>query len=227
MAGAHPMLQDPKLPPEFEAVTEPGEKVLWTGRPVFWPFVLHAVPILIFGAIWGLMDLGILGKAATSKGHVDLFLFGFGFLHAFPAWGSLLYAAYLVMVHGNTAYAYTNRRLLMRSGVVGTSFTSVDYDRIQELDVTVGVIERLFGVGTVRAYCGRNTSKGARIYDQFVSIANPYDVFRAIKGVEVDVKTDWNFPNAMRPAVNPGYRTDLKPDASGAGATGAPSAASP
>ena len=207
------MLQDPKLPPEFEAVTEPGEKVLWTGRPVFWPFVLHAVPFVIFGVLWGLMDLGIIGHAAVSKGHVVLPLIGFGILHAFPAWGSFLYAGYLVMVHRNTVYAYTNRRLLMRSGVVGTSFKSIDYDRIQELDVTVGVIDRMFGTGSVRAYCGRNTAKGARIYDQFVSIANPYDVFRAIKGVEVDVKTDWNYPNAMRPAVNPGYTTDYKPTA--------------
>lgn len=209
------MLQDSKLPPGFEAVTEPGEKILWTGRPVFWPFVLHAIPMVIFGAIWGAMDLGILGKAATaSKGQMDLFLFAFGFLHSFPAWGSILYAVYLVMVHSNTIYGYTNRRLLMRSGVVGTSFKSVDYDTIQELDVTVGVIERLFNVGTVRAYAGRNTSKGTRIYDQFVSIANPYDVFRAIKGVEVDVKTDWNYPNAMRPAVNPGYKTDYTPTTS-------------
>lgn len=222
------MLQDPKLPPEFQAVTEPGEAVFWTGRPVFWPFVLHAVPIVLFGIFWGLMDLGILGHAASaSKGRVDLFLYVFGFLHSFPAWGSIGYAVYLVMVYGNTVYGYTNRRLLMRSGVIGTSFKSVDYDTIQELDVSVGVIDRLFGTGTVRAYAGRNTSKGNRIYDQFVSIANPYEVFRAIKGVEVDVKTDWNYPNAMRPAVNPGYKTEYKPGASGAGPTGAPSAPSP
>lgn len=206
------MLQDAKLPPEFEAITEPGEKIFWTGRPVFWPFVLHAVPIVVVGAIWGAMDIGIFGKAA-SKGQMDLFLYAFGILHSSPAWGSILYAIYLVMVHGNTVYAYTNRRLLMRSGVVGTSFKSVDYDTIQELDVTVGFIERLFNVGTVRAYAGRNTSKGARIYDQFVSIAGPYDVFRALKGVEVNVKTDWNYPNALRPAANPGYKTELKPGA--------------
>jgi hypothetical protein len=62
-------------------------------------------------------------------------------------------------------------------------------------------------------YAGRNTSKGARIYDQFVSISNPYDVFRALKGVEVAVKTDWNYPNALRPATNPGYTTGLTPNA--------------
>jgi hypothetical protein len=208
------MLHDPSLGPDFESVTEPDEKILWRGKPVFWPFVLHAVPMLIFGAIWGTMDYGILGKAfSTSQGHFDLFLLMFALLHGFPAWGSVLYAVYLVLVHSNTVYAYSNRRLLMRSGVIGTSFKSVDYDTIQELDVTVGVFERLFGAGTVRAYAGRNTAKGARIFDQFVSIADPYEVYRAIKGVEVNVKTDWNYPNALRPAVNPGYHTELKPNA--------------
>lgn len=218
------MLQDPKLPPEFEAVTEPGEKILWTGRPVFWPFVLHAIPILCFGLLWGLMDLGILGHAvATTKGHSAFPLIPFAILHSFPAWGSISYAVYLVLVYGNTVYAYTNRRLLMRSGVIGMSFKSVDYDTVQELDVNVGVIDRLFGTGTVRAYAGRNTSKGARIYDQFVSIANPYEVFRAIKGVEVDVKTDWKYPNALRPAVNPGYQADYQPGAPSPGAKSASS----
>jgi hypothetical protein len=104
------MLQDSQLPPDFEAVTEPGEKILWTGRPVFWPFVLHAVPMVLFGAIWGAMDLGIFGRALSASnaqnGQSDLFLYIFGFLHSFPAWGSVLYAIYLVMVHSNTLYAY-------------------------------------------------------------------------------------------------------------------------
>ena len=205
------MLQDLRLGPDFDSVTEPGEEILWRGKPVFWPFVLHAVPMLMFGAVWGFFDCTLLSKAFTAAhSELDLFLLTFALIHGFPAWGSLLYAAYLALVHKNTVYAYSNRRLLMRSGVIGTSFKSVDYDRIQELDVTVGVVERLFGVGTVRAYAGRNTSKGARVYDQFISIADPYAVYRAIKGVEVDVKTDWSYPNALRPAVNPGYQTELK-----------------
>ncbi|HTZ78019.1 MAG TPA: PH domain-containing protein [Stellaceae bacterium] len=209
-----PVLQDPHLGPDFESVTEPDEEILWRGKPVFWPFVLHAAPILALGAVWGAFDLGLLRKAfSAAPGELDLALITFAALHSFPAWGSVLYALYLAVVHGNTVYAYSNRRLLIRSGVVGTSFRTVDYDSIQELDVTVGILERLFGVGTLRAYAGRNTAKGARLYDQFVSIAHPYDVYRAIKGVELDVKTDWSYPNALRPATNPGYRSELKPNA--------------
>lgn len=199
--------------PDFGSVTEPGEKILWQGKPVFWPFVLHSIPLLAFGLVWGGFDLGLLtsasSHAARSSGSVPMIIFLI--LHSTPAWGSILYCAYLVLVHDNTLYAYSNRRMLMRGGVFATSFKSIDYDRILELDVTVGLIDRLFDVGTVRAFSGSTTSKGARIYDRFVSIPDPYGVYRAIKGVEVDIKTDWNYPNALRPATNPGYTTDYKP----------------
>jgi len=205
------LLQDLHPGPDFESVTEPGETILWRGKPVFWPFVLHAVPMLVFGAAWGVFDAALLSKAfVAAQGNFDLFLLAFAVIHGFPAWGSLLYAAYLVLVHRNTVYAYSDRRLLLRSGVVGTRLKSIDYGRIRELDVTVGIFERLYGVGTVRVHAGRSTARGARLYDQFVSIADPYEVYRAIKGVELDGKTDWRYPNALRPAVSPGYQPELK-----------------
>ena len=45
------------------------------------------------------------------------------------------------------------------------------------------------------------------MYDKFIGIDEPYAVFKRIKEVSVDIKTDWNYPNAMRPGVNPGYPT--------------------
>jgi Bacterial PH domain len=198
--------------PEFESVTEPGEKILWQGKPVFVPFMLHAIPILGLGMFWGAFYLGLDSAASGNAAPPPTpYLIIFLIMRSFPVWGSFLYVIYLVQVYGNTLYGYTNRRMLMRSGLFATSFKSIDYDRIQELDVTVGLLDRLFDVGTVRAFSGSVTSKGSRIYDRFVSIRDPYGVYRAIKGVEVDAKTDWNYPNALRPAVNPGYTTEYKP----------------
>jgi hypothetical protein len=176
-----------QVAPEFESVTEPGEKILWQGKPVFVPFMLHAFPILGLAIFWGAFYLG-LGDAGSGNAAPPptAYLIIFLIMRSLPVWGSILYCVYLVLVYGNTLYAYTNRRMLMRGGLgglFGTSFKSIDYDRIQELDVTVGLLDRLFDVGTVRAFSGSLTSKGARIYDRFVSIRDPYGVYRAIKGV--------------------------------------------
>src|SRR5919201_975232 len=126
-------------------------------------------------------------------------------------WVGLLNMLRLYLVHGNTCYAVTDRRLMMRSGFWGTDFTAVNYDGIADLTVSVNPIENLFGVGSIAAFCGRTTSKGARVYDSFVAIANPYEVFKQIKEASANVKTDYSYPNALRPDANPGYRTKYDP----------------
>ena len=41
----------------------------------------------------------------------------------------------------------------------------------------------------------------------FIGISNPYDTMKLIKQISFDVKADVNYPNAYRPASNPGYHT--------------------
>lgn len=135
------------------------------------------------------------------------FLIPFMALHLFPFWASLLNMIRLFLVHKNTYYAITNKRLMMRSGFWGIDFVSLDYDKISDIEVTVNPVENMLGVGTIQAFSGNTSNRGARLYDKFIGIEKPYEIFKRIKEVSVDVKTDWNFPNAMRPAVNPGYQT--------------------
>lgn len=203
------MSQDPEVPPDFAAICEPEEKLLWHGRPMFWPYVAHAVPIVLLGVAWAAAELDMLPPfvSAFSRHLTRAPLL----LRLVPAALCILHGLGVALAHVNTGYAYSNRRLLIRSGLVATSVTTADYDRIQEMEVTVGFVERLFGAGTIRAFSGRTGQGGRPAYDQFVSIANPYDVFRALKQVEVDVKTDWQYPNALRPAANPGYASEYRP----------------
>ncbi|MCA9386301.1 hypothetical protein KC717_06675, partial [Candidatus Dojkabacteria bacterium] len=42
------------------------------------------------------------------------------------------------------------------------------------------------------------------------NIENPYEVFKFIKKVSHDIKTDIEYPNELRPKNNPGYNTDYK-----------------
>ncbi len=208
------MSQDAKIPADFAAICEPGEKILWHARPVFLPYVAHAVPIVLLGIAWAMAELDALPPALVAfAGHAHLINGAPVLLRLVPAAICILHGLAVALAYGNTAYAYSNRRLLVCGGLIGTSFKTVDYDGIQDMAVTVGPIERLFNAGTIRAYSGRTTARGGRIYDQFVSIADPYDVFRALKQIEVDVKTDWEYPNALRPAANPGYATEYRPQA--------------
>jgi hypothetical protein len=44
-----------------------------------------------------------------------------------------------------------------------------------------------------------------------MAIENPYDVFKLLKQTYFDIKTDVEFPNKLRPSVNPGYPSDYQP----------------
>ncbi len=195
------MLTDKKIPPAFEAVRDGDEVIYWTGKPDFIPFVLRGVPFLIAGLLAELFLKGrhVQGTLGVLDMGTLLFL------------ASGLYMVYLFLVYGNTAYAVSSKRLMMKSGFFGIDFKAVDYDQISDIEVNVNPIENLFGVGTIQAFSGCTTEKGARIYDRFISITNPYEVFKQIKEVAVDVKTDWSYPNALRPEENPGYRTKYNP----------------
>ncbi|HHU83509.1 MAG TPA: PH domain-containing protein [Firmicutes bacterium] len=204
--------EKPNLP-HFEAVRDSDEEILWMGKPAFIPFILSGIPFLIIGLIWGVLDISLFRVFTKNSmmGEMSAFLTIFFIIHLFPCWGSILNLLRLWLVHGNTWYAYTNKRLMMRSGFWGTDFKAIDYDKIMDLTVTVNPIEKIFGVGTVSAFTGNTTAKGVRIYDRFMAIRDPYEVFKKIKELSVDVKTDWNFPNALRPETNPGYRTKYDP----------------
>jgi len=205
-----------QIPQEFEAVRDDDESILWTGQPEFVPFLLKGVPFLIFGLLWGAFDMffimNLFGFGAPS-GFLS-FMGIFMLIHLFPFYGSILNMIRLVLVHKNTRYAYTNKRLMLRSGFFGIDFKAIDYDRIINIEVNVNPIEKLFDVGSIRIFTGevQRTENGSRsIFSEFTAIHDPYEVFKKIKQVSVDIKTDWNYPNQLRPEDNPGYKTKYKP----------------
>ena len=100
---------------------------------------------------------------------------------------------------------------MMRSGFWGIDFNAIDYDKISDIQVTVNPLENILGVGTIRISAGKVNSKGSFLTDDFIAVQNPYEVFKKIKTVMVDIKTDWNYPNKLRPEENPGYNTKYEP----------------
>ena len=203
------MFTNANIPQAFQAVRDRDEKILWAGAPARLPFLASGVPFLLLGLVWGSIDY--FGFIRNMKGIPLGFAIPFFALHLFPLWGSILNLLRLYLVVDNTYYAVTDRRIMMRSGFWGTDFKAVDFDQIANLEVNVNPLEHMLGVGSIRVYSGRITSKGTPIFDRLAAIANPYEVFKLIKQVSVDVKTDYSYPNAMRPPANPGYPTSYKP----------------
>jgi len=178
------MITDASLPMAFQVIRDKDEKFLWAGRPAARaPFLASGLPFLVFGCIWGAMDyFGFIRHMGGPHGIPLGFALPFFMLHLFPFWGSVLNMLRLALVAGNTYYAVTPKRLLIRSGFWGTDFRSIDFDQIANLEVSVNPVENASNVGSIRFYSKMPTANGNRAtVTSFVGIRDPYEVFKLVK----------------------------------------------
>jgi hypothetical protein len=87
----------------------------------------------------------------------------------------------LFFVVGNTYYAVSPKRLLLRSGFWGTDFVTIDFDQIANLEVSVNPIENMYGVGTITIMPRLLLNTGRARLTRLVGVSGPYEVFKLIK----------------------------------------------
>jgi hypothetical protein len=200
------------LLPEFESIKDDKEEILWTGKPKFIPFIFT-------GVLGGLVTIGfaliwVLTANNWDKNNENPMSNYFWLFGLIPLAAGLFTFLKKVFSFSNTAYSYSDKRVMMRTGFIGTDFKTIDYDKISDIEVTVSVIEKMYNVGTIRFFSGRTqTDEGntTKLYDSWSAIENPYEVFKMVKQTSVNIKTDFNYPNALRPDTNPGYKTKYDP----------------
>lgn len=74
------MLTEKTNLPQFEAVRDSDEEILWVGKPAFIPFILSGIPFLIIGLIWGVLDIGFFGAFAKNPMMAEMSGFFYYFL---------------------------------------------------------------------------------------------------------------------------------------------------
>lgn len=212
------------VPKQFEAIKGNNEKILWVGKPNKILYLLSGLPLLIFGLLWGTFDYFFIIRNGLSMGsgfsagsgfsmgssgmfQASPFMSIFFFLHLAPLWIGIFNMIRLILIHKSVFYAITTKRLMITSGIFGTDFRAIDYDRINDIEVNVNPIENNKNLGTIKYFTGKTNSKGRRIPERFRSIENPYEVFKLLKEISTDTKTDMNYPNDYRPKENSGYNT--------------------
>ena len=184
-----------------------GESVLWRNKPDKRAHIAAAVfkslPITV---IWLIVDVGfIVGiSIGMSRGAIPLALLGFIIpffcLHLAPVWIWIANLVKTVAQLRNIEYAFTDRRIIVRSGVIGIDFKFLYYHEIESVNVKVGLTDKIFKVGDI--YVNAKSS-AAVLYD----LKNPYELGAKLQKIVLDITTDVNYPNALRPDYNPGYHT--------------------
>lgn len=128
----------------------------------------------------------------------------------FPFIIGILHPFYIMLSYKNLLYAYTDKRIIIRTGAWGADYKTTEYDKITDIEVNVGPIGERHDTGNLHFIKGTN-AKGQKIKDKMYAVSNPYKVFKDLKKVMLDIKSDLYFPNELRPEVNKGYKTAYKP----------------
>ena len=191
----------------IDDVVAPNEKVLWRGKPNAKSYVLAAmVKMLPIALVWLIFDGTFIFFISRGMIHGDIplailgFIVPFFLLHLTPVWiwiGNTVKAAREVR---NLEYAITDKRIIIRSGVIGIDFKFINYTEIDSVNVKVGIIDRIFRVGDI--YINSSVNAGV-LWD----VENPYQIGNSLQKVTLDIKSDINYPNAKRPDTNQGYQT--------------------
>lgn len=94
---------------------------------------------------------------------------------------------FLCLYYKNVFYAYTDRRIVIRSGIFGVDYKCLDMDMIGAVNVNVSLIDKIVRKNTGTLTYGSMASpmvaeKGGSAY-RFAHIVNPYETYKEIKAI--------------------------------------------
>lgn len=198
-----------KEPESLELFIGNDEQILWQGKPKKKAYVLGAFfKMFPFALVWLCFD-GVFIGAFIGTGAINsappsaiLILIAFFAFHLIPVWIWLAGIIKASVQHKNLEYAFTNKRIVIKSGIIGIDFKTVYYSQIQSVNLKVGLVDKMLKVGDVYI---KSDDSSVVLFD----IADPYFITEKLQSIVIDIKTDVEFPNALRPETNPGYNVKL------------------
>lgn len=187
----------------------PGEQVLLQLKPKKNAYILNKSLVMMpFALLWLAFDSFFLVNAfGSGMGGMAWFLIPFMLLHMMPVWIWLWNVITANRRWKNTMYYVTDRRIIIQSGFMDRELQTVYYKDIRDVNLRIGLLDKLLKVGDIHFDLGHVTSKGRALTKAFLDVENPHAVYTRIQKIVLDIQADIQFPNAYRPEENLGYRT--------------------
>lgn len=198
--------------PQEKPPVAPGEQVLLSLKPKKNAFIANRILVMLPVAIlWLAFDSVFISAAfSTNMGGMSLFIIGFMVLHMMPVWIWLWNAITANRRWKNTMYYVTDKRIIIQTGFLDRELQTLYYKDIRDVNLRVGLLDKLLHVGDIHFDMGHVDRKGRSLTKAFLDVENPQEVYTRIQKIIMDIQTDIEFPNAYRPDENPGYNTQYR-----------------
>ncbi|MEM4701162.1 MAG: PH domain-containing protein [Candidatus Bathyarchaeia archaeon] len=169
---------------------------MWNGKPVLIPFIFSGISAIstMIGVVWLIFAIffALFALSVTSSFPISPTIFPLMFLNIIliivMGVGIILGPLILELLRcRNTEYMITDRRIITQTGVVGIDTRFVDLDKIQEVYVTVGWLDKIFGTGSVVAVTagyvsvGTPSPYGSLVRPAIKAVSQPYEVQKLLQ----------------------------------------------
>ncbi|MDD3984629.1 MAG: PH domain-containing protein [Methanobacterium sp.] len=139
----------------------PGERILFKTRPMFIPALEPALFKLVILLLILFFFTTLIGYAAVLQGKI-IYLTTFPFVEWFT-YGLILIVALLFLSilwsflsWKSTCYILTDKRVIIKSGIISKKNIYMHYNKIQDIIVSQGIVQRITSSGDIQIYGGHD-----------------------------------------------------------------------
>lgn len=166
----------------FEPVLNKDEKIIKVFKPnkakMFWAYIVVTVIIYLLLAIFVGLSIDSLNKENKNMLYIVIAIWVAVYILTF-----VLFFVCYKLEYKKTYFAYSNKRILIRQGVIGVDYKSLDISMIGAVTVNVGILDKMVRKNTGCLTFGSMASPvgtGALMF-AFSNIENPYEVYKEVK----------------------------------------------
>ena len=194
-----------------------GETLIWKAKPKKSAFIINkSITMAPFAILWLAFDSSFITMMFKSETPTEMlwFIIPFFALHLMPVWIWLANVLTASRKWRNTSYYVTDKRIIIENGFVAGNFQTIYYKDLTNVSLHLGVIDKMLGVGDIylETVGGNYVQNGRNLVAQtFLDIENPQEIYPKLQKIVMDIQTDIEYPNALRPGENPGYNTKYEP----------------
>lgn len=122
--------------------------------------------------------------AAQAGGYFWLFGMIFFLIGFYLSFGTMIRSLF---AYRNTVYVITDKRIIVQTGAVGRDTRFIELDKVQEVFVNTGFIDKLFGTGSIYVmtagdlYFSSGSWRSSRYSPTLPALRDPYGVQRILQ----------------------------------------------
>lgn len=189
-----------------------GENLIWSAKPKKSAYIINQIlNMMPFALLWLAFDSFVLLNffKAENSAETLTFIIPFFAIHLTPVWiwlGNVLSAN---KKWKNTKYYVTDKRIIIQNGFFAENYQTIYYKDVKNVNLRKGLVDQMLKVGDIYFDLGyyRTAKENKELLSALLDVENPDEVYSKIQKIVLDIQTDIEYPNALRPDENPGYNT--------------------